>query len=128
MKRFFTLIIALVTLAACGPEENTASFDAEDIIGTKWEGELKFYESGRLKSNSAATIRFDSASAGQFTQKRNGASGKENFDFSYSVKGERITFDCPVINGTWSISNYSASTMVLSLEPSKNGVMTLYLK
>lgn len=128
MKRFLTLILALVTLAACKPDEDTTSFNAENLIGTKWEGDLKLYESGRLKSSSQVTFNFDSASTGRFIQKRSVSSGKENYEFSYSVNNEKITFDCPVISGLWSVSNYTASSMALTLEPSRNGVMTLSLK
>ena len=128
MKRFLTLILALVTLAACKPDEDTSSFNAETLIGTKWEGDLKFYESGRLKSSSQVTFYFDSISSGRFIQKRSESSGKESYEFSYSVNNEKITFDCPVISGLWSVSNYNASSMVFTLEPSRNGVMTLSLK
>ena len=39
-----------------------------------------------------------------------------------------ITFDCPVINGSWSVSDYNPSTMKLTLEPTKTGVMVLSIK
>lgn len=128
MKRILTIIFAIAALAACNPDDKLPEFNPSDLPQTKWEGELKFYEADRLKSSSSVTLRFDTSSSGEFFQKRTGAGSKENYDFGYSVQGKTITFDCPVISGSWSVSNYNSNTMKLTLEPSKNGVMTLSIK
>ena len=127
MKRILTIILAVAALASCHPDDKL-QFDPTSLPQTKWEGELKFYEADRLKSSSTVTLRFDSASAGEFFQKRNGSGSKENYGFNYSVTENRISFDCPVISGSWSVSEYTANTMKLTLEPGKNGVMLLSLK
>lgn len=131
MKRTLTLIIALmalVVLSACEPEEKKGNFNPDNLPQTRWEGDLKFYDGGRLKSTSEVTIRFDSLSEGKLFQKRSGSSSKESYDFSYTATGSSITFDCPVINGRWSVSDYNSTTMKLTLEPSRNGVMVLAIK
>ena len=127
MKRILTIIFALAALIACNPDDETR-FDASNLPQTKWEGELKLYEAGRLKNSSSVTLRFDTTSDGKFFQKRSGTSGKDEYDFRYSVAGKKISFDCPVIYGSWSVSDYNSSTMKLTLEPSGNGVMILSLK
>ncbi len=128
MKRILTFIFAFVFLTACDPADKAEVFNPESLPQTKWEGDLKFYEGGRLKSSSSVTLRFDSLSEGKFFQKRSGSSTKENYDFSYNASGQTITFDCPVINGRWSVSDYNSVTMELTLEPSRNGVMILSIK
>lgn len=127
MKRILTIILAAVALVACDPDSNKVEneFNAENIVNTKWEGTLKNIEGSAVKSTADVTLRFDSASAGKFSQKRSGSSSKESYDLSYSVSGKKITFDCPVISGTWEVSNYTDKTMVLTLLPGKNGIMTL---
>lgn len=127
MKRILTIILALAALIACNPDDAT-QFDPSNLPQTKWEGDLKLYEGGRLKSSSTVTLRFDTASSGKLFQKRSGTSAKDEYDFKYSAKGQTISFDCPVINGLWSVSDYNSTTMKLTLEPSKNGTMTLSIK
>ena len=128
MKRLLTIIFALAALIACNPEEKKDTFSPSVLPQTKWEGELKQYEGGRLKSSSTVTLRFDTASNGKLFQKRSGNGSKEEYDFSYSANNQMITFDCPVINGSWSVSDYNPSTMKLTLEPTKTGVMVLSIK
>lgn len=127
MKRILTIILAAVTLAACDPSDKKVDndFKAENIVDTKWEGTLKNIEGSAVKNTANVTLTFNSSSAGKFTQKRSGAPAKESYDFSYSVSGKRITFDCPVISGTWEVTNHTDQTMVLTLLPSKSSIMTL---
>lgn len=127
MKRLLTIIFALAALVACNPDDTT-EFNPSNLPQTKWEGELKLYDGGRLKSSSTVTLRFDTASNGKLFQKRSGTGAKEEYDFSYTAKGQTIRFDCPVISGQWSVSDYNSTTMKLTLEPSKNGVMILSIK
>ena len=128
MKRILTIILAIVAITACDPADKSDVFNPESLSQTKWEGDLKFYEGGRLKSTSSVTLRFDSLSEGVFYQKRSGSPTKESYNFTYNVSGQYVTFDCPVINGKWSVSDYNSTTMKLTLEPSKNGVMVLAIK
>ena len=129
MKKILTIILAVFALTACDPNENSATeFNAENIVNTKWEGTLKYIEGSAVKSTSDVTLRFDTASAGKFSQKRSGATSKETYDMSYSISGKKITFDCPVISGTWEVTGYTDQTMLLTLLPSKNGIMTLVIK
>ena len=129
MKKILTIILAVFALTACDPNENSATeFNAENIVNTKWEGTLKNIEGSAVKSTSDVTLRFDTASAGKFSQKRSGATSKESYDMSYSISGKKITFDCPVISGTWEVTGYTDQTMLLTLLPSKNGIMTLVIK
>ena len=129
MKKILTIILAVFALTACDPNENSATeFNAENIVNTKWEGTLKNIEGSAVKSTSDVTLRFDTASAGKFSQKRSGATSKESYDMSYSISGKKITFDCPVISGTWEVTGYTDQTMLLTLLPSKNGIMTLARK
>ena len=127
MKRILTIILAAVALAACDPSEkkNENEFNAENIVETKWEGTLKNVEGSAVKNTSNVTLTFDSASVGKFTQKRSGAPTKESYDFTYSISGKKITFDCPEISGTWEVSNYTDQVMILTILPSKSSVMTL---
>ncbi|MBR5300057.1 MAG: hypothetical protein IKU36_07390 [Bacteroidales bacterium] len=127
MKRILTIIFAALALAACDPADKKAEnqFNAEDIVNTKWEGTLKNIEGSTVKSTADVTLRFDSATIGRFTQKRSGATSKESYDLSYSISDMKITFDCPVISGTWEVSNYTEQSMVLTLLPAKNSIMTL---
>lgn len=127
MKRILTIIFAVMALVAC-KKNDEIKFNGADLPQTKWEGELKLYDADKLKSSSTVTLRFDTASNGKMFQKRSGAGKKDEYDFSYSAKGQTITFDCPVINGSWSVSDYNTSTMKLTLEPSKSGVMILSRK
>ena len=126
MKRFLAIIMAALAFAACDPDDKSATeFKAENIIDTKWEGTLKNVEGSAVKNTADVALRFDSATAGRFTQKRSGATSKESYDLSYSISDMKITFDCPVINGTWEVSNYTDKTMTLTLLPSKSSIMTL---
>jgi hypothetical protein len=128
MKKILTIILAVFALTACDPNENSATeFNAENLVNTKWEGTLKNIENSAVKGTSDVTLRFDTASAGKFSQKRSGSSSNEAYDFSYSVSGKRINFDCPVISGTWEVTGYTDKTMPLALLPSKNGIMTLVI-
>ena len=128
MKRILTIILAIMAITACDPADKSDVFNPESLLQTKWEGDLKFYEGGRLKSSSTVTLRFDSMTEGEFFQKRSGSPTKENYEFIYKVSGQTITFDSPVINGSWSVSDYNSVTMKLTLEPSRNGVMILSVK
>ena len=126
MKRFLAIIMAALAFAACDPDDKSATeFNAENIIDTKWEGTLKNVEGSAVKNTANVTLTFDSASAGKFTQKRSGAPTKESYDFTYSVSGKKITFECPEISGTWEVSNYTDQVMILTILPSKSSVMTL---
>lgn len=127
MKRILTIILAAVALAACDPSEKKIEneFNAENIIDTKWEGTLKNVEGSAVKNTANVTLTFDSASVGKFKQKRSGAPTKESYDFTYSISGKKITFDCPEISGTWEVSNYTDQVMILTILPSKSSVMTL---
>jgi hypothetical protein len=126
MKRFLAIIMAALAFAACDPDDKSATeFNAENIIDTKWEGTLKNVEGSAVKNTANVTLTFDSASAGKFTQKRSGAPTKESYDFTYSVSGKKITFDCPEISGTWEVSNYTDQVMILTILPSKSSIMTL---
>ena len=126
MKRFLAIIMAALAFAACDPDDKSATeFNAENIIDTKWEGTLKNVEGSAVKNTADVTLRFDTSSAGRFTQKRSGAPTKESYDFTYSVSGKRITFDCPGISGTWEVENYTEQAMILTLLPSKSSIMTL---
>lgn len=126
MKRIFAIIFAVYAFAACAPDNNsTMEFKAESIVDTKWNGSLKIIDGTAVKSNSEVTVRFVTENSGKFTQKRSGSSSKESYDLSYSVSGKTITFDCPVINGTWEVTNYMEQTMTLTLQPSRNSIMTL---
>ena len=127
MKRILTIILAAVTLAACDPADKQAEneFSAENIVNTKWEGTLKNIEGAAVKSTADVTLRFNSSSVGRFTQKRSGAPTKESYDFTYSISGKKITFDCPAISGTWEVQNYTEQAMILTLLPSKSSIMTL---
>ncbi len=100
MKRILTIIFAVFALTACDPADKKVEnqLNAENIVDTKWEGTLKNIEGSTVKSTADVTLRFDSASAGRFTQKRSGATSKESYDLSYSISDMKITFDCPVIN------------------------------
>lgn len=127
MKRFLAIIMAALAFAACDPSEKKIEneFNAENIIDTKWEGTLKNVEGSAVKSTADVTLRFDSSSTGRFTQKRSGAPTKESYDFTYSVSGKRITFDCPGISGTWEVENYTEQAMIMTLLPSKSSILTL---
>lgn len=128
MKRILTIILAIAAFVACNPDDDKLEFNPSQLPGTKWEGELKLYEGNRLESASTVTLRFDTADSGEFFQKRSGSGNKENYRFSYTAKGNMLSFDCPVISGSWSVSDYNSQTMKLTLEPSKNGVMFLSVK
>lgn len=129
MKKFLAIILAAFAFTACDPENtSTTEFNAENLISTKWDGTLKNVEGSAVKSTSEVTLRFDSSSTGKFTQKRQGSTSKESYDLTYSVSGKKISFDCPVISGTWEVSNYTEQTMTLTLQPSNKGIMTLVIR
>ena len=128
MKRIFAIIVAMATLAACGPEEAKNLFTADKLPGTNWDGTLKEMEGKVVKSTSEVTIRFNTASEGQLTHKDKGAAGKETYQMSYSVSGQNISVDCPIINGTWAVSNYTDQSMTLTILPGKNKTMSLMLQ
>lgn len=126
MKKFLAIILAAFAFAACDPDEKSATeFKAENIIDTKWNGTLKTVEGSVVKGTSDVTLRFTTAESGKLTQKRSGSGSKESYDLTYNVSGKKITFDCPVISGTWEVTNYAEQAMTLTLLPSKTGIMTL---
>jgi len=126
MKRIITILIAALALAACDEKTNTAEFSADAIYGTRWDGSLKVVEGGVAKNTSEVTLKFNTGDSGQLIQKRSGVSSKDVYEMSYSVSGKNISFDCPVISGTWSVSAYTEQAMTLTLQPGKQSVMTLF--
>ena len=126
MKRFLAIIMAAFAFAACDPDEKSATeFKSENIIDTKWTGTLKTIDGTVVKGTADVTLRFTTENAGKFTQKRSGSGSKDSYDLSYSVSGKKISIDCPVINGTWEVTNYMEQAMTLTLLPSKSSIMTL---
>ena len=72
-----------------------------------------------------STLKFIGSGTGTFSQKRSSTTSKQNYDMKYEISGKTITFDCPVIDGTWEVSGYTENTMTLTLLPGKNGLMIL---
>ena len=121
-------MLAAFTLAACDPNEKPVEFTAENLIQTRWEGTLQTTQGNLVTGTSDITLKFDTAYSGHMIQKRSGAAAKDYYDMTYSVSGKKISFDCPVISGTWEVSGYTDSTMLLTLLPTKNSQMILSLK
>jgi len=128
MKKILTIIFAALAFAACNPDEKTAEFKADVLPGTKWEGTYQSMQGNVVTGTSTVTLKFNDGQSGQMIQKRSNSSSKDYYDMSYSVSGKKISIDCPVINGTWEVSGYTDKTMVLTLLPDKNGIMTLVLQ
>lgn len=126
MKRILTIILAAFALAACDPDsKNENSFKAENLINTSWDGTLQIVQGNTVSGSSQVTLHFNTADSGQLIQKRSGVTSKDKYDMTYSVSGKRITFDCPVISGTWEVTGYMDGAMTLSLLPNKKGTMNL---
>lgn len=126
MKRILTIIFAALAIAACDPDENNSTeFKAENLVSTVWKGTLQNIQNGAVSNSAEVTVKFDTADSGQMIQKRSGAPAKDYYDMTYSVTGKKITFDCPVISGTWEVSGYVEQAMTLTLLPSRNSIMTL---
>lgn len=126
MKRILTIIFAALAIAACDPDENSSTeFKAENLVSTVWKGTLQNIQNGAVSNSAEVTVKFDTADSGQMIQKRSGAPAKDYYDMTYSVTGKKITFDCPVISGTWEVSGYVEQAMTLTLLPSRNSIMTL---
>lgn len=126
MKRILTIILAAITFAACDPNETKLpSFKAEDLVSTRWEGTLQNIQGGATSGSSAVTLIFNTTDSGQMIQKRSGSPAKDKYDMTYTVSGKKITFDCPIISGTWEATNYNEKGMTLMLLPSRNSLMTL---
>lgn len=126
MKRILTIILAAFALAACDPDsKNDNSFKAENLIQTSWEGSLQIVQGSTVSGTSQVTLHFNTADSGQMIQKRSGATSKDKYDMTYSVSGKKITFDCPVISGTWEVTGYIDGAMTLSLLPNKKSIMNL---
>lgn len=126
MKRILTIILAAFALAACDPDsKNENSFKAENLINTSWDGSLQIVQGNTVSGTSQVTLHFNTADSGQLIQKRSGVTSKDKYDMTYSVSGKRITFDCPVISGTWEVTGYMDGAMTLSLLPNKKGTMNL---
>ena len=126
MKRILSIILATFAIIACDPaEENTTSFSEENIENTRWKGVWKRTEGSMVKEQADVTLKFIGSGTGTFSQKRSSTTSKQNYDMKYEISGKTITFDCPVIDGTWEVSGYTENTMTLTLLPGKNGLMIL---
>ena len=126
MKRILSIILATFAIIACDPaEENTTSFNEDNIENTRWKGVWKRAEGSMIKEQADITLKFLTSSTGSFSQKRSSTSPKQTYDMKYEISGKNITFDCPVIDGTWEVSGYTENAMTLTLLPSRNGLMIL---
>ncbi|MBQ6879331.1 MAG: hypothetical protein IJN52_03885 [Bacteroidales bacterium] len=126
MKRILTILLAAITLAACDPDkQNSLDFKAENLVQTSWEGSLQTIQGSVVTTTAQVTLKFNTSDSGQMIQKRNGTNSKDRYDMTYSVSGKKITFDCPVISGTWEVTGYMENAMNLTLLPSKKSIMTL---
>lgn len=126
MKRILSIILAAFALLSCDPAEKTNdSFSADNILDTRWKGTWRSLQGSIIKEQSEVTLKFTSADKGTFIQKRSSSPSKDSYQMQYAVSGKNITFDCPVINGTWAVSDYTEKTMTLTLLPDKNGIMIL---
>ena len=126
MKRILTILLAAITLAACDPDkQNSLDFKAENLVQTSWEGSLQTIQGSVVTTTAQVTLKFNTSDSGQMIQKRNSTNSKDRYDMTYSVSGKKITFDCPVISGTWEVTGYMENAMNLTLLPSKKSIMTL---
>lgn len=121
MKRILTFIIAIAAMTAC-EKENTNEFSADILPGTRWEGTLTTASSGSSSSTSL-TVSFRDASTGSITAKTASTQRVETHQMSYSVKGKTITFECPVINGIWTVTEYDSTRRTMILKDRSNTLM-----
>jgi len=126
MKRILSIILAAFAIISCDPaNKDTISFNEENIENTRWKGVWKRTEGQMVKEQADVTLKFIGSGTGTFSQKRSSTTSKQNYDMKYEISGKTITFDCPVIDGTWEVSGYTENTMTLTLLPGKNGLMIL---
>lgn len=126
MKRILSIILAAFAIISCDPaDKDTISFNEENIENTRWKGVWKRTEGSMVKEQADVTLKFIGSGTGTFSQKRSSTTSKQNYDMKYEISGKTITFDCPVIDGTWEVSGYTENTMTLTLLPGKNGLMIL---
>ena len=126
MKRILSIILATFAIIACDPaEENTTSFSEENIENTRWKGVWKRTEGSMVKEQADVTLKFFSSGTGSFSQKRSSTTSKQTYDMKYEISGKNITFDCPVIDGTWEVTGYTETAMTLTLLPNRNGLLIL---
>lgn len=126
MKRILSIILAAFAIISCDPaDKDTISFNEENIENTRWKGVWKRTEGQMVKEQADVTLKFIGSGTGSFSQKRSSTTSKQNYDMKYEISGKTITFDCPVIDGTWEVSGYTENTMTLTLLPGKNGLMIL---
>lgn len=126
MKRILSIILAAFAIISCDPaDKDTISFNEENIENTRWKGVWKRTEGQMVKEQADVTLKFIGSGTGTFSQKRSSTTSKQNYDMKYEISGKTITFDCPVIDGTWEVSGYTENTMTLTLLPGKNGLMIL---
>lgn len=126
MKRILSIILAAFAIISCDPaEKDTTSFSEENIENTRWKGVWKRTEGSMIKEQADVTLKFFSSGTGTLSQKGSSTISKQTYDLTYRISGKNITFDCPVIDGTWEVSEYTGNAMVLTLLPNKNGLMTL---
>lgn len=126
MRKIFAIILAALAFAACDPNEDKGTdFKAENLVATRWEGNLQNVQGGVVSKSSAITLLFNTSDSGQMIQKKSGSTSKDQYDMTYTVSGKKITFDCPIISGTWEVSGYTDQIMSLTLLPSRNSMMTL---
>ncbi len=126
MKRILSIILATFAIIACDPaEENTTSFSEENIENTRWKGVWKRTEGSMVKEQADVTLKFISSGTGSFSQKSSSTASKQTYDMKYEISGKNITFDCPVIDGTWEVTGYTETAMTLTLLPNRNGLLIL---
>ena len=126
MKRILSIILAAFAIISGDPaNKDTISFNEENIENTRWKGVWKRTEGQMVKEQADVTLKFIGSGTGTFSQKRSSTTSKQNYDMKYEISGKTITFDCPVIDGTWEVSGYTENTMTLTLLPGKNGLMIL---
>ena len=126
MKRILSIILATFAIIACDPaEENTTSFSEENIENTRWKGVWKRTEGSMVKEQADVTLKFFSSGTGSFSQKRSSTASKQTYEMKYEISGKNITFDCPVIDGTWEVTGYTETAMTLTLLPNRNGLLIL---
>ena len=126
MKRILSIILAAFAIISCDPAgKDTISFNEENTENTRWKGVWKRTEGAMVKEQADVTLKFIGSGTGTFSQKRSSTTSKQNYDMKYEISGKTITFDCPVIDGTWEVSGYTENTMTLTLLPGKNGLMIL---
>ena len=126
MKRILSIILATFAIIACDPaEENATSFSEENIENTRWKGVWKRTEGSMVKEQADVTLKFISSGTGSFSQKRSATTSKQTYDMKYEISGKNITFDCPVIDGTWEVTGYTETAMTLTLLPNRNGLLIL---